>query len=58
MRVLAEGVETREQAAWLREHGCDLAQGFLFSDALPGKETMGYLRAAAEGDRGGALRRS
>lgn len=31
LRVVAEGVEMRAQADWLRENGCALAQGFLFS---------------------------
>ena len=32
--VVAEGVETKEQAQALRELGCVLVQGFLFSEAL------------------------
>ena len=35
MEVVAEGVETRDQLDFLREHGCDAFQGFLFSKAVP-----------------------
>ena len=35
LRILAEGVETDTQLECLRRHGCDEAQGFLFSPAIP-----------------------
>jgi EAL domain-containing protein (putative c-di-GMP-specific phosphodiesterase class I) len=35
MTVIAEGVETQGQLDVLRAMGCDQAQGFLFSRAVP-----------------------
>jgi len=34
LQVIAEGVETREQLTFLRDHGCDQMQGWYFSPAL------------------------
>jgi len=38
LKVIAEGVETREQMAFLCEQKCDEVQGFLFSRAVPPQE--------------------
>ncbi|OYN79499.1 putative bifunctional diguanylate cyclase/phosphodiesterase [Mycolicibacterium sphagni] len=36
--VVAEGVEDAETAAWLREHGCDIGQGYFFGRPVSADE--------------------
>ena len=38
MRVVAEGVETVEQMESLRNMGCDIFQGFYFSEPVSAEE--------------------
>jgi EAL domain-containing protein (putative c-di-GMP-specific phosphodiesterase class I) len=43
MRIVVEGVETAEQYERVRDAGCDRAQGYLFSPAVPSTEAMKFL---------------
>jgi EAL domain-containing protein (putative c-di-GMP-specific phosphodiesterase class I) len=46
LTVVAEGVEDRDTAAWVRDHDCDVAQGFYFGRPMSASETA-ELRSAA-----------
>jgi EAL domain-containing protein (putative c-di-GMP-specific phosphodiesterase class I)/uncharacterized CHY-type Zn-finger protein len=43
MKVVAEGVETAEQLAFLRANSCDIVQGYLFTRPLPVKDLQTWL---------------
>jgi EAL domain-containing protein (putative c-di-GMP-specific phosphodiesterase class I) len=47
LRAVAEGVETEEQARFLRIQGCDEMQGFLFSQALSPEQAAEMLERDA-----------
>jgi diguanylate cyclase (GGDEF)-like protein/PAS domain S-box-containing protein len=48
LEVIAEGVETEQQLAYLRRHRCDQIQGYYFSRPLPAAD---FERLLAEGKR-------
>ncbi|HET6806164.1 MAG TPA: EAL domain-containing protein [Frateuria sp.] len=45
LSTVAEGIETEAQAAWLREAGCEIGQGFLFVPPLPPSQVPAVLLA-------------
>ena len=40
LRTVAEGIDTPAQVVWLRQHGCDLGQGYHFGKPLPAREFL------------------
>ena len=48
LQVLAEGVEIEEQLNYLLEHGCDEAQGYLYSPPIPPDELQEFLESTTE----------
>jgi diguanylate cyclase (GGDEF)-like protein len=47
LKLVAEGVETQAQLEFLRTAGCDLIQGFVMSEAVPGDALVRLLGATA-----------
>jgi diguanylate cyclase (GGDEF)-like protein/PAS domain S-box-containing protein len=43
LEVVAEGVETEAESAFLHAHGCDMAQGFLHHQAMPASQFETWL---------------
>ncbi len=47
LQVIAEGIETIEQAKFLRSRGCDEAQGYLYAKPLPADELVELIKTGA-----------
>jgi diguanylate cyclase (GGDEF)-like protein/PAS domain S-box-containing protein len=48
LRVIAEGVETEGQLAFLRENNCDEMQGYHFSRPIPAKDIKNLLKTVSQ----------
>jgi EAL domain-containing protein (putative c-di-GMP-specific phosphodiesterase class I) len=49
LQVVAEGVETLEQANFLREKGCDFAQGYFYGRPMSAENILTHLRSEFSG---------
>ena len=49
LKVVAEGIETAAQLAFLRRHRCDVGQGYLFDRPIPGRELVERLKRYPRG---------
>ncbi len=52
LKVTAEGVEDEKSYKMLKDFGCDLAQGYLFSKALPASELEHFIESSPYGKGG------
>ena len=50
MRIVAEGVEKKEQVDFLAEQECDMIQGFYFAKPMPAEEYELRMDSTAEGN--------
>ena len=48
-KIVAEGVETKEQLMFLKNRGCDIIQGYYYSPPLPVEKMTALLKAETEG---------
>lgn len=51
LKLVAEGVETDDQFAYLEQIGCDLYQGYLFSKPMTEEDTLNYIAAVTSDSR-------
>ena len=51
LEVVAEGVETDKERAFVERHGCDEVQGFLYGRPVPAAEATLLLERSARGPR-------
>jgi len=49
LKVVAEGIETAAQLAFLRRHRCDVGQGYLFDQPIPGLDLIDKLKRYPRG---------
>ncbi len=49
LKVVAEGIETPAQLAFLRRHRCDVGQGYLFDRPIPGSQLIEKLKRYPRG---------
>lgn len=47
LTVIAEGVETKEQEAFLRDHNCDQSQGYYFSKPISPEDFVSFMKKHA-----------
>ncbi len=48
LNLVAEGVETKEQAGWLKGNDCDYLQGYLFSKPIHKDELISFYKSLEE----------
>ncbi|MGF9564446.1 EAL domain-containing protein [Neorhizobium sp. JUb45] len=55
LSIIAEGVETREQAEYLLDHGVEFCQGWFYAKALPAAEFIDYVETSLKRQDSGVV---
>ncbi|WMS42426.1 EAL domain-containing protein [Acuticoccus sp. MNP-M23] len=53
LRIVAEGISTEEQAAYLRDEGVDYGQGYLYAKPMPARDFIAFVTASDKALRTG-----
>jgi diguanylate cyclase (GGDEF)-like protein len=56
LSVVAEGVETPDEMRWLREHGCDVAQGYGIARPMPAEQLHGWITSFSQSQQSATVR--
>ena len=51
IETVGEGVETEQQLQILKEYGCDIGQGYLFSRPIPEEKFLKYFLTGENGEK-------
>lgn len=47
LNVIAEGVETEDELSYLKQHGCDMVQGYVYAKPMPADDVVAFVNAAS-----------
>lgn len=47
LNVIAEGAETEDEMSYLKQHGCDMLQGYVYAKPMPAADVAAFVKATS-----------